>query len=280
MEKPMELLYHYTTPEGLIGIVKENCLRATSAFYVKDSDELIGGVRLAHEQLFTIRETITDAQQAERIDWLLHDTRDIGTPKFMSAFVCSLSEEGDLLSQWRAYCRCGGFAIGFPSQLLKEKVEAQGFTLHQCIYEKAKQEAAMRSVLKSVALPWIEADPSPASEDNRRFGVSGNLVFEMIRTASRLKHASFAEEREWRIVSPPEKRIEAHERHFRAKNGLIVPYVEVHLPEGIDFWGKVCIMVGPSPHPIESKRSVYDLVHSHKGHAICVEISRSPYREW
>jgi len=276
----MEWLYHYTTPEGLIGIIRDNCLWATDVFYVNDSDELIGGVRLAHKQLGMIRRSMTDAQQAERIDWLLHDTRDIGTAKFKTAFVCSLSDQGDLLSQWRAYCRRGGFAIGFPAQQLREKVEAQQFTLQQCIYDGTEQEKAVREVLENVAVPWIRTDPSPVSQDSQRFKVSGNFVFEIIRTASRFKHPSFAEEREWRIVSPPEKRLDPQEWHFRAKDGLIVPYTKVHLPEGLDFWGKVRVIVGPAPHPNESKASVYALVRRYKGLGIGIEISPSPYREW
>lgn len=279
-KKQMEWLYHYTTPEGLIGIVRDNCLWATDAFYINDANELLGGARLAHEQLRKIRERTNDEQQAERIDWLLHDTRDIGTTKSMRAFVCSLSEKGDLLSQWRAYCPGGGFAIGFPVGQLTEAVKAQQFTLKRCIYDEAAQEKAIQDVLESVALPWIQAAQLPVSVDDERYKVSGKLIFETIRTASRLKHASFAEEHEWRIVSPPEHKYDPNNRFFRGRNGLILPYTKVPLPEGSDFWGKVRVVVGPAPHPIESESSVNDLVRRYKRHRILVESSQSPYREW
>ena len=95
-----------------------------------------------------------------------------------------------------------------------------------------------------------------------------------------MKHLSFAEERESRLVSQPERRYDTEQRHFRASNGLIVPYTTVALPNDIEFWGKVHVVVGPTPHPDESKASVYALIRRYRGHAVAVDLTRTPYREW
>jgi hypothetical protein len=275
-----EWLYHYTTPGGLIGIVSSNCLWATDALYLDDAHELAGGIALARRQLQEVASGTTDDEQRARIAWLLHDTRDLGTPRLMSTFVCSLSSESDLLSQWRSYCPEGGFAIGFPAGQLREAIAHQQFVLSKCRYAEADHQDLIRQVIDRTALPWVRGAPLPVAEDQARFEVSGKLVYELVRTAALLKHPSFAAEREYRIVSEPGLRYDPNRRFFRAKRGLVVPYTVVELPDSIEFWGRARITVGPSPHPEHAKRSVYGLVRRYRGHAVAIEVTRSTFRNW
>lgn len=278
---PTDRLYHYTTPDGLIGIVKTNALWATSVFYLNDSRELIGGIEIAQDYLRNIRDTTNVQQQIDRVEWLLNDILDFGKAFHTKpVFVASLTTQSDQLSQWRAYCQGGGFAIGFPADQLRECVKSQHCSLQECIYEKDKQRKLMRSVIDSMARPWIESSQLPVEEDNDRFKISGQLAWELLRAASRIKDESFEEEREARIISLPERPCKADAIQFRSRNGLIVPYISVELPNDIEFWGSVHIVVGPTPYPTKSKASIYDLVRRYRGHAIGIEISRTPYREW
>ncbi len=275
-----ELLYHYTAAEGLIGIVSTNCLWATDALYLDDAHELIGGIQLARRLLQKMCEETGDQHQRDRIKWLLDQTRDLGTPKLMSAFVCSLSAVPDSLSQWRAYCPQGGYSVGFPACQLRDAVTQQGFSLGECIYEQADHERQIKSVLDCVAMPWIREASTPLLEDNTRFGVSGGLVFELVRTAALLKHPSFYAEREYRMVSQPGPKHDPEQRHFRPKRGLIIPYTTVKLPDDIAFWGKVHVIVGPSAHPEQGRRGAYDLVRRYRGHAIAIDVSSTTFRYW
>lgn len=276
----MDRLYQYTTPDALIGIVKTNTLWATSVFYLNDSRELIGGIEIAHDHLRNIGDSAA-AQQSDRVEWLLHDIRDFGKAfRTKPVYVASLTTRNDQLSQWRAYCRGGGFAIGFPADQLRECVRSQHCDLHDCIYDKDEQRRLMTSVVESIARPWIETSRLPVEEDNDRFKIRGQLAWELLRTASRIKDDSFAEEGESRIISQPERPYDADALQFRSRNGLVVPYISVTLPDDIEFWGKVNVVVGPTPHPAESQASVYDLIRRYRGHAIGIEISRTPYREW
>jgi hypothetical protein len=274
-----ERLFHYTTPDGLIGIVRDNSLWATSAFYLNDSQELIGGIEIARKQLEAFKQS-ADMEQKNRIDWLLNDIRSVGTVRSKAAFVCSLSSEHDLLSQWRAYCCGGGFSIGFPVDQFREAIGAQDFSLNECIYVKTEQDKLIKETIELVALEWIRGAQVPVTEDVNRFKVSGKLIWELIRAASWLKNSSFKEEQEFRIVSLPERRYEVEKQHFRSRNGIIVPYTKIQLPETVDFWGKTRIVVGPTPHRDESKASVYDLVRRYRGQAVAIDITDTPFREW
>jgi hypothetical protein len=51
MDGEPEHLYHYTTAEGLVGIVRDRKLWATDIFHLNDRREFIHGIKLAVEEL-------------------------------------------------------------------------------------------------------------------------------------------------------------------------------------------------------------------------------------
>ena len=62
-----------------------------------------------------------------------------------SFFVCSFSEERDLLSQWRGYCKNGsGYSLGFALSSLQSCVKRAGFAIKPCVYDRQKQIDAIR----------------------------------------------------------------------------------------------------------------------------------------
>ena len=275
-----ELLYHYTTPAGLIGIVSTNCLWATSAAHLDDSEELSGGIRRAASYLRELRDKTTGPEQSARLSWLLREIGNLDKAHLAPVFVCSFSAEPDLLSQWRAYCRGGGFAIGFPKDQLRDRAAEQRFALEKCVYSAEEHDALIKDTIERLAGTWVRQPGLPLSDDNGRFSVSSPLIGEVITASSRLKHESFAEEKESRLVSRIGRRYAAEERYFRASRGLIVPYTKIVLPDDIGFWGKVHVVVGPTPHPEESSASAYALIRRYRDHAVAVDVTRTPYREW
>jgi hypothetical protein len=111
---PEELLYHYTTPEGLVGIVEKHEIWATDLAYMNDTTEFRVGLDLVTKHIEQLRGDNL-GPCAERWNWLLtalKRTREFGPDTLSSVYACSFSTDGDNLSQWRAYCPNGGFAIG------------------------------------------------------------------------------------------------------------------------------------------------------------------------
>src|ERR1041384_1576734 len=103
-------LYHYTTQAGLLGIFETNCLWATSARYLNDSSEYLYGLGLISERL--THKCRGSAIEPEHVEKLMAIAQSLSP--FWGICVVSLSSEGDLLSQWRAYAGgSGGFAVGF-----------------------------------------------------------------------------------------------------------------------------------------------------------------------
>jgi len=127
-----DLLYHYTTEAGLIGIIEHDNLRATHVRFLNDWTEF--------REAFTERyvRTLVDSFQAGLPADLPPDARlvinnmvsrrapeileiVVGPDSFNDTFVCSFTsasqdsgDPGDRLSQWRGYTPATqGFSLGF-----------------------------------------------------------------------------------------------------------------------------------------------------------------------
>src|ERR1035438_1214814 len=128
-----ELLYHYTTQYGLLGILKHKCIWATHIRYLNDTSEgnIVSQVifeefssRYNTAPLFQMLGMAT-AKPAGAVESVDEDALGQGTTMAswvtsQNVFVSSFSENGDSLSQWRAYSeRSGGYSIGFRPEYLR-----------------------------------------------------------------------------------------------------------------------------------------------------------------
>lgn len=277
-----DFLYHYTTPDGLIGIVESRTLWATDVFYLNDSEEFALGIQIARDYMKDLKERANSEPTVGRLEWLLSEFKGIGPLRKRTVYVSSLSVKDDQLSQWRAYCRGGGFAIGFKVGRLKELATAQGFVLEQCIYEPGEQKQLITEAVDSIAGSWLDSStPWPEQcGEGPRFETHLRLVGELSRLSPKLKNQAFLEEKEYRLISEPSVCYVEGQKKFRNQRGLVLPYREFRL-DNDDLWRQVRAVVGPTPHPEASKASVYALLRSDRtGCAHDVRITKCSYREW
>lgn len=276
-----DFLYHYTTPEGLIGIVENRTLWATDVFYLNDSEEFALGIQIARDYMKDLKEKANSEPTVGRLEWLLGDFKGVGPQRKIDVYVSSLSVEDDQLSQWRAYCRGGGFAIGFKIGRLKELATAQGFVLERCIYEPKEQRQLITEAVDSIAGAWLHSSaPWPEqSGEGPRFEIALNLSYELSRLSPMLKNQAFLEENEYRLISEPSVLHVEGQMKFRNQSGLVIPYREFELNDN-DLWRQVRVVVGPTPHPEESHASVYALLRNKTGFGNDVKITKCSYREW
>lgn len=280
-----ETLYHYTSGEGLLGIVTSNLLRASNVLYMNDASELEYTKRLIDK---TIVEKLTVGAVAPGRDFMERSAGDDFS--FLSVFhthIACFCESGDLLSQWRAYAdHGGGYAIGFETLPLARPTDFLGCTsaadLLQVEYDPAVQRLEIMCQLDVVCDAL-----NSAAEDHPSFdGVlvpAACMVFQE-RVAPLLfsyKHSAFLEEREWRLISlQPRDHLEQY--RFRPGIGFLVPYVELDL-----HWrvgpnrGKLPIsnvVIGPTLHPDLAKKSVELLLRKCGFHHVTITASEAPLR--
>jgi len=247
------VLYHYTTADGLKGIVENEEVWSTSAYYLNDSAEILYGYRLldlALEEWLKRANPTEDSISRGLAESLRrhfgHDAldRNVITPIYLTCFC----EEDNLLSQWRAYGSSGGYSIGF-------KVPAEGIVYGlvpeprvyttRCVkveYERDKQLRRVLEILDSV-LPILDEqevkdavrsiDPlSPLGFSQLSRIISEMLVEESIG----FKDAAFAVEKEWRFVVRSRELLKQgiddgkHTNlpiHFRTARGRLIPFVRL-----------------------------------------------------
>ncbi len=136
-----DILYHYTSQEGLLGIIENGEIWATDILYLNDEREFKLAFELACNLLSSrISAASQKAQALQNIRSLVtqvaKDRRNV--------YVSSFSAKGDLLSQWRGYCPQGmGYAIGFRRADLKTFAQEQGFQLGHAV-AKGKNTTILR----------------------------------------------------------------------------------------------------------------------------------------
>ena len=112
-QDPPHTLYHYTSLEALVSIVRSKRLRASSIRFLNDTSEL---QRFTKDVVAILHQRIPSLGNVSEINDLIVQTKSLLKHSF---FVASFSEKSDLLSQWRAYCPSGlGVSIGFKSSCL------------------------------------------------------------------------------------------------------------------------------------------------------------------
>lgn len=245
-----EFVYHYTTPQGFLGITDSKSIWATNIHYLNDNKEFLHAIELFKTELRKRKKQEPD--KSELYDFLSNSFSNI---EHLKLFVCSFTEEGDLLSQWRGYCpNGGGVSLGFDFKAVKKSAQAQNYQFGPCIYDAQEKIAVISNILNEV-LPEIEKIIGVTPENE----VRGYFYSKAITVAPFMKHLSFKEEKEWRCsLFPSSHQIKAVK--YRTLPSLIVPYHEIRLDVGSNF--KLSrIIVGPSEHIELQNHSISDVLH-------------------
>jgi hypothetical protein len=104
MNESDKILFHYTSLEGLLGIIESQSIWATNVLYLNDASELNYLIKLLIEEVSNVKEKIpVDSKGLGKFsffDGIIENIEKfISHPYRFSFFVCSFSEEKDLLSQ-------------------------------------------------------------------------------------------------------------------------------------------------------------------------------------
>lgn len=226
---PRDTLYHYTSLSGLLGIVSSGVLRASDVRYMNDSAELRHTLDLLSTHV--TRRIVSGVDNPTLLDqlleWLSH--RIISGSMLFGA---SFRENGNLLSQWRGYAsQDKGVSLGFNPRHLLACADRQGFKVAKCLYDRGEQGRLVEQIIDAVEVQANREPPLAASDNG---ATSWHHVFEqlegdLLQIAAVLKHPSFEEEQEWRLVSPLIGSCEGLPVHFREGHSMLVPYYAFEL---------------------------------------------------
>ena len=137
-----------------------------------------------------------------------------------------------------------------------------GWDLVRCIYDESEQRKVVQKIIEHYAAKLFSGRRYVSAE---AFGEaigreSWNCVHQIGRVSPQLKHPSFKEEAEWRLVSPLEDLSELRHR-FRPGRMSIIPYTEFDLAEDESPpTAGLSVVIGPGPEQEISGNTVMWLV--------------------
>ncbi len=202
-DPPPRHLFHYTNPRGLEGICRSKQLWAGRAADLNDASEQVLAVELAQ---LAIRNWLNFRQPPPELARLLKRMHDGVHDTNRQIYVAALSAHRDVLSQWRAYCpRSGGAALGLPADHLRVAAHDQGFFLARCLYDHTEQQRLINELLTHHVAVYVEGRVAGNGSTDAALANSAvhGLAADLAQFGPLIKHRSFLEEGEWRLVSAP-----------------------------------------------------------------------------
>jgi len=216
------LRYHYTDASGLLGIIQSSRLWASDIRFLNDPSE----GTFFPERLLAIMDSQSSGRRGAGQKVIEGLKASLQNPRSdYSAFCVSLSANGDLLSQWRAYGSFGkGYAVGLDFGLKSILPHPQLAGYYDVVYgDKGLVDIAidLLDLFISATDKWKDMMYDEWSSTLRAIAKS-------------FKDASYSEEQESRLVchySGEDNDLFKNELplKFRAKGSDLIPYIPLSL---------------------------------------------------
>jgi hypothetical protein len=268
------VLYHYTTLDALHGIVKEGAIWASDVRHLNDRAEL--HYALEHMRLLALKQWGAKNNQ--------QPLNAIFRPGLTGQYATCLSRSRDQLSQWRSYGRRIGVAISFDRERLIHAAESQNGALVDCQYFQSENFPEIQSDLQPILDALRKPGASNSNGELIDMALQGELTDRVIQIATSIKHPSFREEQEVRLVFSVKSVSEAIQ--FRSSSQSLTPYIKVDIDgrrigaltrrKFANHLGMLEVLVWPQDVDEQILDAIDMVLHS-VGHVL-ISRSDSPYR--
>ncbi|TAM44085.1 MAG: DUF2971 domain-containing protein [Acidobacteria bacterium] len=269
-----ENLFHYTSFHSFLGILQSGTLQASAIQYLNDSQELSHAIDLARNciqyHLPTPRNEV-ERRVREHLEVNLNAQRDL------HIFQFSFSEAGDLLSQWRSYCpHSVGVCFSLDNRSL---FDLPNFRIAQCIYDQSSQFALTDPIIRSEIQHLTDFFSRALGTGVDPRSLETDWLDQLRAIAPLIKDSSFAEEREWRLVS---HLISSSDPRFsfHPSPSFLVPHVNLRIPDQDGRLPVKQVIVGPNPHAQLAMKSVSLALSRYAQRGWSVTNSKIPYRSF
>ena len=230
VDNKVNTVYHYTSPNGLKGIIENKKLWLTDRGFLNDSSEEQFTLQILKKAIskgayrYGLKEYIL-RKCSEMQEKLLHRTQ--------RAYIVSFSTSGDNLCLWNYYTKGNsfqGYSLGFDPVKLKSALNTSLNSKDivepisgKVIYIEKDQLNLLKEII----------DRLSQSGENLPDSDVGDLILDKVLIYGYLfKDSCFSIEKEYRIVYPWDLRI-ARDKYnlpddcYRELNGFFVPYIKM-----------------------------------------------------
>lgn len=255
----MDTLYHYCPTSSFEAIISRRSIRLSSLSLSNDTME---GRLVSH----TFEKLMSQSGMGPEESEFIRETVKFVEETFDGLGFC-MSEQPDILSQWRGYADDGqGFSIGFSKAYLEELARSansheSSFHLERVLYKPSEHEAALKPTYDEIKrridsgelkkLEFAGLLSLLSEEETKKLNAEHlkskiNLGLPLLGAFPKvhiLKNIAFSEELEWRLITYFDKASDK-KALFRATRDRLIPYREFKL-ESMSQNSIVAIYVGP-----------------------------------
>lgn len=287
-----DTLYHYCSVSNFFSIITHNSIWLSS---LSLSNDYMEGklVKETFDRLLQQSE-ITNKKKETILQFVLV------AEKIFDGLGFCLSQEPDLLSQWRGYADDGqGFSIGFSKSYLQElsggKSSDAFFHLKKVIYDPEKQKAALEKPLEKIKAIiesenfsdvrgfWVNNEEKTKKlilNNWQSFNKIGSIIYPIVYT---LKNLAFKEESEWRLIAHLIKDYSTFKENrplidtrFRVARNRLIPYREVSLVKISEKKRITDVYIGPKNNTPDQEVERFLYLNGHSG--VTIHRSSASYR--
>lgn len=292
------IIYHYTSPEGLKSILESHSLRFTDYRFLNDKNEglVINKMNsienkikelldkekedriytfLKKLQLLMNSQTSLEKEQLEK-----NNSGNIEENKY-NYYVFSLSKEKDSLPMWNYYVKhkkYEGYNIGIDIEELK-KIIIDKIKDNKNIYEIYNNDIGYKDEEINILIEnIIKKYFNSCHKRTAAYDCASELITNYIFS----KNLCFEHEKEYRFVLQEKekeniKRIDIMEYKFFIKNGIFIPYIDINLGEDIKKAIK-SITIAPLLEKDIAKKGLEQFLISNGYKDVKIETSNCPIR--
>jgi hypothetical protein len=272
---PPPTIYHYTGDAGLRGILETGQLWLTDVFSLNDPSELNHGFSLLLKAL--VKKAVSpDAKNFAQ--GLVEFSKRGGISQSANHFVCSFSESGDDLGQWRAYADNGrGYVLGFDTSELEiafGKGDQQSYAQASPL---AYDDAQLEDIHSQIVQKLFQLVSLPCSSTAVQAEWYTFLTLQALNAGLYFKHEAYTNEREYRFL-------EAYPID-QAAPGVKIRYRPCSLIRYREFnWRQLApgalkqIVIGPAADRQKADRFIRDCLRVFHSGAVKISRSNIPYR--
>ena len=309
ISKDSKIVYHYTSPEGFLGILKSQNVRFTDIRYMNDKSEGIYFIKFLLEYLENnkgiypnVEEIVNDMlkendyEDIKRLNVtnIKYRTNWYGKIKPARTFLFCTCTEPDSLNMWNYYVKNNtyqGYNIGFKVETFLKKLgdmvpENKSFSIYygKVLYSLQEQQEEIKSLLKSLEIELSERSGRPYLSSfadmylKRYIDLYG--VF--------YKHPKFAGEQEYRFVIEFDNEQNDKELMFRewidnsknitedfcVKNGIIAPFLNVPFSKN----AIARVYLSPMTEFEIAKQSIREIIYKNNYQVFSIWESKIPIR--
>jgi hypothetical protein len=280
------IFYHYTSVNGLCGIIENSCIHATHISYLNDPSE--------EEYFQTILEILLIQDKVIKdIYSILYNRSYENSFANYEKFIISFCELSDSLPMWNYYSRGNGYNLGLHlDNIIKRTKEIENLYSFKSkiVYDHDEQLKILSKIFKKhknkaekyrkLSAKMVDCQRLNNENDYQLYSYEqseliASFMDELSIIKKMVKHPSYSNEREVRLIIETDE--EYNQIYYRnSSNGCIIPFIKIPISLNEDIFSITL-------HPLQNNLGLNGLKHllnnKHINLKENVSISEIPYRE-